>query len=62
MVCLNLGTGGRRKLAILGMIVLRMSNGPTASINRRIKTVKVRCRGFQGEHRFPTPVIPVSEG
>ncbi len=37
---------------ILNAIVLKVSNGPTESINSRIKTIKVRARGFRNKGRF----------
>ncbi len=37
---------------ILNAIVLKVSNGPAESINSRIKTIKVRARGFRNKDRF----------
>ena len=37
---------------ILNAIILNASNGPAESINSRIKTVKVRSRGFRNNQRF----------
>ncbi len=37
---------------IINAIVLKVSNGPAESINSRIKTVKVRARGFRNTQRF----------
>ncbi|MYJ45361.1 MAG: ISL3 family transposase, partial [Rhodothermaceae bacterium] len=37
---------------IINAIVLKVSNGPAESINSRIKTVKVRARGFRNKERF----------
>ena len=37
---------------ILNAIILRVSNGPAESVNSRIKTIKVRARGFRNKERF----------
>ncbi len=37
---------------ILNAIILKVSNGPSESINSRIKTIKIRSRGFQNKARF----------
>lgn len=37
---------------ILNAIILRITNGPAESINSRIKTIKVRSRGFRNKERF----------
>ena len=37
---------------ILNAIVLNVTNGPAESINSRIKTIKVRSRGFRNKERF----------
>ncbi len=37
---------------ILNAIILKASNGSAESINSRIKTIKVRARGFQNKDRF----------
>ncbi len=37
---------------ILNAIVLKGSNGPAERIHSRIKTIKVRARGFQNKARF----------
>ena len=37
---------------ILNAVVLKVSNGPAESINSRIKTIKVRSRGFRNKERF----------
>ncbi len=37
---------------ILNAIVLKVSNGPAERINSRIKTIKVRARGFRNKDRF----------
>ncbi len=37
---------------ILNAIVLKVSNGPAERINIRIKTIKVRARGFRNRDRF----------
>lgn len=41
---------------ILNAIVLKVSNGPAESINSRIKTIKVRCRGFRNKTRFANAI------
>ena len=37
---------------ILNAIILKASNGPAESINSRIKTIKIRARGFRNKDRF----------
>lgn len=37
---------------IINSIVLKVSNGPAESINSRIKTVKIKARGFRNKQRF----------
>ncbi len=37
---------------IINAVVLKVSNGPAESINSRIKTVKIRARGFRNKQRF----------
>ncbi|ABA87786.1 transposase of ISPca9, ISL3 family [Syntrophotalea carbinolica DSM 2380] len=37
---------------ILNAILLKVTNGPAESINSRIKTIKVRSRGFRNKERF----------
>ena len=37
---------------IVNAAVLRVSNGPAESINSRIKTIKLRSRGFRNTNRF----------
>ena len=37
---------------IINAVILKVSNGPAESINSRIKTVKVRARGFRNIQRF----------
>ncbi|MYD56022.1 MAG: ISL3 family transposase [Rhodothermaceae bacterium] len=37
---------------IINAIILKVSNGPAESINSRIKTIKVRSRGFRNKDRF----------
>jgi len=37
---------------ILNVIILKASNGPGERINSRIKTIKVRARGFRNKGRF----------
>ena len=39
---------------IVNAIILRATNGPAEGINSRIKTVKVRSRGFRNRERFAT--------
>ena len=41
---------------IINAIVLRVSNGPAESINSRIKTIKVRARGFRNHERFANAI------
>ena len=41
---------------IINAILLKVSNGPAESINSRIKTVKVRSRGFRNNERFATAI------
>ncbi len=41
---------------IINAIILKVSNGPAESINSRIKTVKVRSRGFRNNERFATAI------
>ncbi len=41
---------------IINAIVLRVSNGPAERINRRIKTIKVRARGFRNHERFANAI------
>ena len=41
---------------IINAIVLKVSNGPAESINSRIKTVKVRARGFRNTQRFANAI------
>ncbi len=41
---------------IINAIILKVSNGPAESINSRIKTVKVRARGFRNNERFATAI------
>ncbi len=41
---------------IINPIVLRVSNGPAESINSRIKTIKVRARGFRNHERFANAI------
>ncbi len=37
---------------IINAVILKVSNGPAESINSRIKTVKIRARGFRNKQRF----------
>lgn len=41
---------------ILNAIILKVSNGPAEGINSRIKTIKVRCRGFRNKQRFANAI------
>ena len=41
---------------ILNAIVLKVSNGPAEGINSRIKTIKVRSRGFRNKKRFANAI------
>ena len=41
---------------LINAIILKVSNGPAESINSRIKTVKVRSRGFRNNERFATAI------
>ena len=41
---------------ILNDIVLKVSNGPAEGINSRIKTIKVRSRGFRNKTRFANAI------
>ena len=41
---------------IINAIVLRVSNGPAERINRRMKTIKVRARGFRNQKRFANAI------
>ncbi len=41
---------------ILNAIILKASNGPAESINSRIKTIKVRCRGFRNTKRLANAI------
>lgn len=41
---------------ILNAVVLRATNGPAESINSRIKTLKIRSRGFRNKERFKTAI------
>ena len=41
---------------IINAIVLRVSNGPAERINSRIKTIKVRARGFRNQKRFANAI------
>ena len=42
--------------SIINAIILKVSNGPAESINSRIKTVKVRSRGFRNKQRFTNAI------
>ncbi len=41
---------------IVNAVVLRATNGPAEGINSRIKTVKVRSRGFRNRERFANAI------
>jgi len=41
---------------ILNAVILRATNGPAESINSRIKTLKIRSRGFRNKERFKTAI------
>ncbi len=41
---------------IINAIILKVSNGPAESINSRIKTVKMRSRGFRNKQRFANAI------
>ena len=41
---------------ILNAIILKVSNGPAEAINSRIKTIKVRSRGFRNKRRFANAI------
>lgn len=41
---------------ILNAIVLKVSNGPAEGLNSRIKTLKVRSRGFRNKQRFANAI------
>ena len=42
---------------IVNAIILRATNGPAEGINSRIKTVKVRSRGFRNRERFANAIL-----
>ena len=42
---------------IVNAIVLRATNGPAEGINSRIRTVKVRGRGFRSRERFANAIL-----
>lgn len=41
---------------ILNAIVLKVSNGPAEGLNSRIKTIKIRSRGFRNKQRFANAI------
>ena len=41
---------------ILNAIVLKVNNGPAEGLNSRIKTIKVRSRGFRNKKRFANAI------
>jgi len=41
---------------ILNAIVMKVNNGPAEGINSRIKTIKVRSRGFRNKKRFANAI------
>ena len=48
---------GRTLWGIVNAIILRATNGPAEGINSRIKTVKVRSRGFRNRERFANAIL-----
>lgn len=42
---------------IVNAIILRATNGPAEGVNSRIKTVKVRSRGFRNRERFANAIL-----
>ena len=42
----------RESWGILNAVVLKVVNGHVESINSRIKTIKIRSRGFRNQERF----------
>ena len=57
------GTGQSRRQnhqkhpwGILNAIILKVSNGPAEGIHSRIKTIKVRSRGFRNKRRFANAI------
>ena len=42
---------------IVNAIIFRATNGPAEGINSRIKTVKVRSRGFRNRDRFANAIL-----
>ena len=44
-------------LGIVNAVILRATNGPAEGINSRIKTVKVRSRGFRNRERFANAIL-----
>jgi transposase len=41
---------------ILNAVILKVSNGPAEGINSRIKSIKVRSRGFRSKERFANAI------
>lgn len=41
---------------IINAIILKVSNGPAEGLNSRIKTAKVRSRGFRNKQRFANAI------
>lgn len=41
---------------IVNAVILRATNGPAERLNSRIKTVKVRSRGFRNRKRFANAI------
>ena len=41
---------------IINAIILKVSNGPAEGLNSRIKTIKVRSRGFRNQQRFANAI------
>ncbi|MEE9493283.1 MAG: transposase [Gammaproteobacteria bacterium] len=40
----------------MNAIILKVSNGPAEGLNSRIKTIKVRSRGFRNKKRFANAI------
>ena len=50
------GTIRNHLWGIINAILLKVSNGPAEGLNSRIKTVKVRSRGFRNKQRFANAI------
>jgi transposase len=46
----------RHLYGIINAIVHNVTNGPAESLNSKIKTVKMRCRGFRNKERFQNAI------